>query len=50
MVGTILEVMTAKHHSKSEAIAHKERHFVSEPLNKKAAPVGYRTITVGRQK
>ena len=34
MVGTILEVMTAEHNSESEAIAHKERHLMSDQLNK----------------
>jgi voltage-gated sodium channel len=34
MVGTILEVMTAEQNSESEAIAHQERHLMSDQLDK----------------
>lgn len=34
MVGTILEVMAAEHDSESEAIAHQERHLMSDQLEK----------------
>lgn len=34
MVGAILEVMTEEHNSESEAMAHQERHLMSDQLDK----------------